>query len=207
MRKHREEKKRGVVTRRRRAVMLLATEGKNKTEKNYFTHLGVDQKYYAIHFVPGNDTDPESMTANIKKQIEKMEFKHEDGDQAFCILDLDADAGKANLVRRLMDETGTDMHGYIISNPCFEVWYLAHFGYSTKHHSTAESVIKELKKHIPDYTKSKDVYAQISPNTAEAISNAKKLKAYHRRQQRLRGDVLENPVTEVDIIVELLLGN
>lgn len=42
-----------------------------------------------------------------------------------------------------------------LSNPCFEIWYLLHFRYSTKLYGSNEEVIKELGSYISDYSKVK----------------------------------------------------
>lgn len=67
----------------------------------------------------------------------------------------------------------------IISNPCFEFWYLLHFMYSTKHFNDYRSVQAELNKYIPNYEKSKDIYPQLSPYTGKATEHAKRIEKSH----------------------------
>lgn len=44
----------------------------------------------------------------------------------------------------------------ILSNPCFELWYLLHFMYTTAELRDFNAVYDHLKKYIPDYGKTKD---------------------------------------------------
>lgn len=37
--RHTGQKKRGKVSKSRKKILLIGTEGKNKTEKNYFSHF------------------------------------------------------------------------------------------------------------------------------------------------------------------------
>lgn len=67
----------------------------------------------------------------------------------------------------------------IISNPCFEFWYLLHFMYSTKHFNDYRSVQAELNKYIPNYEKSKDIYSQLSSYTGKATEHAKRIEKSH----------------------------
>src|SRR3546814_12188831 len=44
-----------------------------------------------------------------------------------------------------------------ISNPCFEVWVLLHFERSARPFANCQEVIRSLKQHRPEYTKSNKV--------------------------------------------------
>lgn len=44
--------------RKSKRVVLVAYEGENKTEKNYFDNFLGRDKNYIIKSVPGNETDP-----------------------------------------------------------------------------------------------------------------------------------------------------
>ena len=67
----------------------------------------------------------------------------------------------------------------IVSSPCFEIWYLCHYDYSTKAFGSNEEVINELKKRIPQYDKNKeDMYELLRPMQDNAVQNAKRLEKY-----------------------------
>ena len=78
-----------------------------------------------------------------------------------------------------------------------------HFGYTSKQFQSNEEVLKELRKNIPDYEKSADVFSRVHDKTETAIKNAKKLEQFHAENQDQRG-IECNPGTEVYKIVEKL---
>lgn len=53
------KRRRKIGSRKRKSIILIAAEGKNETEKNYFKHFRNDK--FVIEFTKGNDTDPENM--------------------------------------------------------------------------------------------------------------------------------------------------
>lgn len=83
-------KQRGQVTRKRKPVILISTEGKNKTEEIYFNNFKRNKKY-SIIYSKGNYTDPVNMVSSLQKDIKKMELQKRYGDKAYCIFDTDAD--------------------------------------------------------------------------------------------------------------------
>ena len=113
------------------------------------------------------------------------------------------DTDAAGLVR----SSSSDGYECIISNPCFKVWYLCHFCFSTKQYATCDAVVRELQNYMPDYSKGADVYTQVEPRTKDAIANAKHLEETYRKLGKVRGDVDANPVTEVYRGIELIKGN
>ena len=74
----------------------------------------------------------------------------------------------------------------IINNPCFEYWLLLHFEMTSRSYSSYNELIKQLKKYLPDYEKSRryytaqnnDIYLRLVSKLPAAISNAKKLKEF-----------------------------
>jgi len=90
-----------------------------------------------------------------------------------------------------------------ISNPCFEVWFLLHFSYSTRCLNVFEDVKMELLKYMPDYEKNKDVYHKLQPYQDKAIMNAKKLESHHKNEGKTKVRDC-NPSTRVHELVEYL---
>jgi hypothetical protein len=204
MRRRNEEKRRGVETRRRRAIILMAVEGANKTEKNYFSHFNTVQNKYHIRFAPGNATDPRNMKEALRREIDKGEFNPDDGDKAYCVFDIDGEQGKSAVAKELVADEQKDGIEYVLSNPCFEVWYICHFNSSTKHLKDGDAAINELKSLMPSYSKGADVFSMLEAKSEAAVANAKRLEKFHAEQERPRGDARANPYTEVYRVVELL---
>jgi hypothetical protein len=92
--------------------------------------------------------------------------------------------------------------------PCFEIWLLLHFVYTTKAFgstgasgSICASVIKELKKkgRIPDYEKgAKDIFPQLMAKLSDALVHAARL------EQHWKEAGCDNPSTQMHILVNYL---
>jgi hypothetical protein len=195
-------KRRGVVSRERRPLMLIAVEGRNKTERTYFEGFRHSSSF-TVKFARGNDTDPASMISVLEKQMSKDCIPSE-GDRAFCVIDMDCDQVKAQCVKDMITKNEAAAFEIILSNPCFEVWILCHYSASTKVFGSNREVIDAVKKIIPNYDKNMDIYPILFCRRDEAIQNAKALIAHRETQGRQRGDIHDNPSTEIHKIVELL---
>lgn len=62
-----------------------------------------------------------------------------------------------------------------VSNPTFEIWYLLHFQEKVGQFSNAEKVKSALRKHIPNYRESSDVYKLLIGERDNAITRAERL--------------------------------
>lgn len=94
------------------------------------------------------------------------------------------------------------------SNPCFEVWLLLHFGYTTASMDASECFGRtddcSARTTGKSYAKNlDDVYALLSPLREDAVLNAKKVRAYHEEAGSDRPS-LQNPGTQVYLLVEEL---
>ena len=126
-----KQKKRGQVNRSRTKLILIAAEGRNKTEKLYFHELFQNNKDYRVRFTSSTETDPVGIVASAVQYIQSEELDLKNGDLAFCAVDTDTDIskqGQINQARKLAEESGVEL---LLSNPCFEIWFLQHCRYST----------------------------------------------------------------------------
>ena len=199
-------KKRGQVTRKRKPVILISTEGKNKTEEIYFNNFKRN-KNYSIIYSKGNYTDPVNMVNALQSGIKKMELQKRYGDKAYCVFDTDVNLSKQEQINKAIAKlkNKNTIIELIPSNPCFEIWYRAHFTNSTKGYSSNEEVIKDLKKLISNYQKNMDVYLIISSKTDLAIKNAISMEKYHKKLGIDIYDMKANPSTQVHKIVKELI--
>jgi len=60
---------------------------------------------------------------------------------------------------------------------CFEYYVLLHFVRTTKAFSKCDDIIKEVKKHLPDYQKAADVFATLEPYMQTGLANSEWLMA------------------------------
>jgi len=193
-------------TRTRKKTMLIGAEGKNKTEKNYLANYNIRNGLYRVMMANGNSTDPVRMVEDIIKTMKLWDISAKYGDKIYCLLDSDESKDKNTQIKdaiKLAEQYNIEV---IISNPCFEDWYLCHYVYTTKY-LTNVGVIDELKKYIPNYQKNMNIYPQISHLTDNAIVNAKKQCNYHKELNNDINKVEANPSTEIYKIVEEFMKN
>lgn len=196
-------KQRDKVTRKRNKIILIGIEGKNKTEKNYFLSLIKDVGgNYKIRFSSGNYTDPNNILQTMIYYIKEHELNKKEGDLFYCVFDTDTDPNKQSIIDKTCQKASEHKIEVILSNPCFEVWFLQHFEYSTKQFINNNEVIEKLKKHLSTYEKSSDVYDKLKNKTAKAIKNSKQLEKYHNEQGRPNKHISRNPSSEVYKIAE-----
>lgn len=196
--------KRGQNKRPEKTVVLIGTEGNNKTERKYFYALGqtVSDKY-CIRFAGGNSTDPVGIVRDTAKS--KGNLCTDPGDVAFAVFDTDADSQKQMLISDAVDLANKNEVAVITSTPCFEVWFLQHFRFSTHAFRSNAEVISELQKYIPGYKKNSDVFSIIAENTSIAMENAKALEVFHDGLGRMQHSIVRNPSTEVFRVVEEIM--
>lgn len=198
------EHNRNTKKRQERPVLLLIAEGKNVTEKQYFSQYVSTSSFYSIKFGnAGNTTDPVGLYKVAKKDWAKLGLNSNKGDKAVVILDLDCDNQKAEKLESLIREDKNIT--FIITNPCFELWFLSHFKYSTKQYHNNEELINELKEHIADYKKTTNVNACLSCRLNDAMSNAVKLEKYHNDESHSWPSNESNPRTDVHHLMDMIL--
>lgn len=199
------QKKRLGRHRQMKKILLLAVEGKNKTESNYFQSIA--SSYVDVRIVRGNETDPVSMT---KRMLYEYEGNLQDSDYAACLVDSDFDVQKDaqlqaadKLIEQARNKKHQNVH-LIQSAPCFEIWYICHFAYTTRNYAKTADVLEELERYIPGYKKGQEqVFLQrLSGNLQKAIRNAKRLEKYCEENRRRPHRVEFMPSTEVYKIFE-----
>lgn len=198
-------KERNSKSRKEKKVALIVSEGNNVTETTYFTAMQRLSPNYRIAVTKaGHATDPDRLTEALKSGWDRLELSAEEGDIGFVIVDLDCDEKKANKLKTLMSQNS--FFRYIVSNPCFEVWFLLHFRFSTASFPNGAAVVKELRKHLSEYEKTNSVWPVIRTSTERAIDNAYSLEK-HFNTLGYRWPSNEcNPRTDVHHAVSIILG-
>ncbi len=197
-------RRRNINSRKSKKVILVAFEGKNKTENNYFSNYRLRDKDYIIKLVPGNETDPINLVNKTIIKVKELGLNLEENDRAYCIFDTDLDERKNVQIikaRKLAKKYHIIM---ITSNPCIELWFLLHFEYTTAWLSNND-VINKLKKYYPKYEKNINIFPEIKDKVSEAIKNAKQLESFQLDNNKIIGMVDANPSTEMYKIVEELI--
>lgn len=197
-----QKKKRNDVNRTRKPIMLIAAEGKNKTEKLYFNSFQDQHGKYSIRFANGLDTDPAGMLKTMEKAWKEKELSEKDGDKAYIVLDMDCKPEKIKLVKELQKKSKHIR--FIASNPCIEVWFIFHFIYTTHQFMDSKEPKKELAKYIAGYEESMDVFAILRPMILDAKKHLEQLKGYYETLGVVWGDAECNPMTDVMEVLEEL---
>ena len=198
-------KKRNKQSRKEKPMIIITAEGRNETEAQYFDGFRTPDCPYIIKFhKAGHLTDPTKLAESIRKRWDAEEADERTGDMAFVVVDLDNNEEKAKEIQQV--EARNRVEKFIVSNPCFEVWFLLHYEYSTRSYMSADAVIKELRKHYPGYEKTSDMYPILLDKVDDAITNAEKLEDYHNAEEHLHPDAKCNPYTDVHKLVKLIHG-
>ena len=197
-------KKRNTGKRKRRRIVLLAVEGNNKTETNYFR--GFDSKDTKIIFASGNDTDPINMANSLVEDYKFNELDGELGDAAFCVVDGDVSRTREKQVLEA-DRIVKKIGSVIVSNPCIEVWFLCHFTPSSRPFQSSKEAVNRLKECIPGYEKNMDgLYDLLEEKQEYAINNAKALDRINEAVGRKLHHYDYQPSTEIYKIINYLSG-
>lgn len=185
-------------------MIIITAEGRNETEARYFNNFRTADCPYIIKFhKAGHLTDPTKLAESIRKRWDAEDADVRTGDMAFVVVDLDNKESNAKEIQQL--EAKNRVEKFIVSNPCFEVWYLLHYGFSTKSYINADAVIRELKKQYPEYEKTSDMYPLLKDKMGDAIINAERLEHYFKAEWRLHPDADCNPSTDVHNLVKMLI--
>jgi hypothetical protein len=142
-------------------------------------------------------------------ELEKAAARGEDFDEVWCVFDVEQAGQKKQVIkaRALADQHRIRL---ALSNPCFEVWLLAHFDRTKKAFADCDAVIKALNKHWQsglgqDYEKNDEkVYERLTSRTETAIDHARNVR---EQDWAASADIIDcNSATDVYLLVGRLLG-
>lgn len=175
----------------RKPLYVIATEGE-VTEKLYFNGLFRRKNIrMPILFTKKGNSSPEK----VLRRLSEYKNEHNAAPNELWLV-IDRDYWNKETLQKIEQECRNKHYNLIISNPCFELWLLLHRD-NPKNPLTASECEKEIKKLIPNYTKSKYKIDELEKNIEKAIQNAKRLN---------HANVIdEAPATEVFKLVEKLL--
>lgn len=230
--KRRAEKSRESRKKRKtNKLILIICEGKD-TETDYFENF--NSKYTKVQVKiadksskgknRGKVTDPENLVKKAVKFKKEYDIEEKNGDRVWCVFDIDINYNNNNAVQSKISEiqkaklkADKDKIRLGMSNPCFELWYLLHFEYTTAIMKSYSDVQKKLIKYINDYDKTKDVYYLLKDRIDIAVKNSKKLKKHFEELGKklvdseeeykdiiVRDFVDSNPYTNISTLIEFM---
>lgn len=171
-------------TNRRTPKTAYAVVGEGITEYYYFNNL---KQVEELHLKSKSFTikPDKPKTSNFKEIIAKARELIEKGyDKVFCVLDLDY-INNQNVIeeykkrRDAASKNGKIM--FVESMPCFELWLLLHYRYTSQEFQNDDAVGKMLKCEIAQYSKSQkfwetaNLYGVLKPKLKDAIAHSKRL--------------------------------
>ena len=196
-----QEKQRGVEKRKRTRFIFISAEGTNKTETLYFKQF--QSRGVQFKFVTGSSTDPVKMSKDLVSKMNAEGFDVEYGDAAYCLVDGDNYPYKNQQIAEADSLAREHAFKIILSNPCFEIWFICHDHFSTRQYTSGSEAVDEGKKFYPGYSKAnipeKEYLLEKLP---AAIENAKKLRKWNEDQGKRNHTVEFQPSTEVYQIIE-----
>lgn len=164
-------------------VVLIVCEG-GKTEPNYLKELRDAFKLSTANIrIAGDEcgSSPRSVV-NFALTEYRREKKY---NRIFCVFDRDRHPTYAEAVERIRKvKMGRGVSiAAITSVPCFEIWLLLHFVYTTRPFgstgssgSICASVIRGLKRHIPGYEKGvTGLFQALADKLPNALTHAARL--------------------------------
>jgi len=131
---------------------------------------------------------------SLESQFEEVKKLSEYYDKVFWVLDLDVIIKESRENSKKKNTSLNSLKNYIsqiesklknvvviINTPCLEYWFLLHQMATCQYYNVCSDVIKELKKHLSDYSKTQnyftkqhnDIYFRLKKHLKFAIENAK----------------------------------
>ena len=175
-----EQYERPSGVRRRKPTFVIATEGE-KTEPNYFAHLGRNyQDINIIVFAADNGrTQPRQVLKHLLHR--KKDLAKEEASSSQYWIVIDHDRRPRPELEKVMQDAEDNQICVADSNPCFEAWLVQHF--SSLHcivelsnvkqvNSCGYVIEKHLKRFDPEYKKRSLKSTVYMPKVNSAIQNA-----------------------------------
>jgi hypothetical protein len=192
---------------------LIVCEG-TKTEPHYFRELRDYLKIppQSVRIMPSDSTSPGRIVAHALDVYDEDALCGDSFDKVFCVFDRDMHETFDAAVQRVSDlksSSTSKPFEAITSTPCFEFWFLLHFGFTDQpfhasgKKSIGDKVIAALRKKpgFQTYGKGKQgIYAALEDKIHGAIESAEQLRKCSV------GTGHRNPATDVDLLVLELMS-
>ena len=173
-----------------------------KSAPRYFNEL--KDRYHlstANIKVKGTGADPKRLVKIAKKWRNEARRERKEYDTVYCVFDRD----EHHHFEAASDEAKTARLKLARSWPCFEFWLVLHFTYHRRPYdesgnkTAAQHCVKELRQHLPDYTKgAARVFQALECNLEIAKRNAGLAQSDVQKTRRY------NPSIEVHSLVTYL---
>lgn len=141
----------------------------------------------------------------LLKEAEEIGLGSEPGDRAYSLIDADVNPQKDAQIARADAMAQGTIATQIVSNPCFEIWYCCHYGYSTRQFRSSDEAVAALRELEPAYTKDNpNMYKLTISKVDTACRNAERLEQYNRNAGRKPHSSAFQPSSEIYKIAKQL---
>ncbi len=193
-----------------RETILIFCEGR-ETEHNYFDALKRDDEVSRKYYITVKRGKGGSRLQIVRDLLDHVRNVDKPYDLRYCILDterLSSQDARRDFSEAIALSAKNSIECYI-SNPAFEIWFLAHFVRTCRHFNDCDSVIPELNKHWKksfnqSYEKSDQfIYQKLRNRIRLAIDNARKVREIDHNGKR---EIAEcNSSTQIYLLIDKLL--
>lgn len=149
--------------------VFILVEG--RTEETYLRHLKERGCNYSVHIERFNGNQPLKMVKRCSARFKEKGMHRIDGDRAFCVFDVDNNPLE-DLEKALEYALKHDI-SVIISNPCFEAFFLLHF-VETVPLENAQYIKSVTAQYIEGYCETMDCWKKLLDQKEKAIRRARK---------------------------------
>lgn len=189
-------------------TILIVCED-SKSSPNYLREI---IKYFRLNtanviVIPSKGSAPISVVEHsieIAKTMPQI-------DRVACIFDRDDHESYKRAINKLNNQPEpsdkTPVYKAIASTPCFEIWLLLHFLYTTRIYSSggnksaAQHLTNDLLKELPSYSKNNTRwFNDLIDKQKIAITNAKRLQKHNKTTNS------KNPATNMHELIEYLIS-
>lgn len=200
--------KRREAFREPRKSVLIVCEGE-KTEPIYFNALKKRLRLIMVDVeVVGEGAAPITVVNSAielreqRKQIARKSLTKVEYEVIYCVIDVEAPIPHESLANAVTKAKDNKLE-VILSNPCFEYWYILHFSKTSAPFNKSKDAKSALKRKHPAYSESDTtIFNVVYPKTGDAIKHSKEVL---KEQHDNAGDLKDcNPSTHVHKIVEYL---
>ena len=187
-------------------TILIVCED-SKSSPDYFIKFRNELRLRSVNVeICGKECGPAPISvidfAKKRKEEVKTSSIRDEYDEIFCVVDID----EHETDQAIQKARDNDLK-IIISNPCFEYWYILHFERTGKSYSSRPKLYSSLKSHLNKhgYKHNKsgcDFFDVIYQRTETAIKNSNEiLRSQYHNEPDLRKC---NPSTHVHRVVECM---
>lgn len=182
--------------------ILLVVEG--ETEKIYFERLKALERFSNLRIKPDlpKHSDLKTLIEYAKDQAKEKVY-----DAVWVVFDRDVIQSQniSKAILELINDTQKCKNigiNLADSLPCFEIWFLLHYCIPNQFYNTQTSLLNELSKYIPNYSKNNiwlsknDIYRQLKTKMTDALNNSVKL-----RDKNIKNTTSYSSMCNVDLLI------